>query len=67
MRKFACGVALAALALSTAPALADAPLVGIVSISATEANNARYITGAEAAVKETGWQISVIDAAGNAD
>jgi ribose transport system substrate-binding protein len=46
---------------------ADAPLVGIVSISATEANNARYISGAEAAAKELGWQISVIDAAGSAD
>ena len=67
MRKFTIGAALAALALSTAPVLADAPLVGIVSISATEANNARYITGAEAAAKETGWQVSVIDAAGNAD
>ena len=46
---------------------ADQPLVGIVSISATEANNARYIAGAEAAAKEIGWQVSVIDAAGNAD
>ena len=46
---------------------ADAPLVGIVSISATEANNARFITGAEAAAKELGWQVSVVDAAGSAD
>ena len=67
MRKFAIGAAFAALALAAVPARADAPLVGIVSISATEANNARYITGAQAAAKETGWQVSVIDAAGNAD
>ena len=46
---------------------ADQPLLGIVSISATEANNVRYIKGATAAAKEDGWQVSVIDAAGNAD
>jgi ribose transport system substrate-binding protein len=48
-------------------ALAEPSLVGIVSISATEANNARYISGAQAAAKEMGWTVSVIDAAGNAD
>ncbi|HTJ57901.1 MAG TPA: sugar ABC transporter substrate-binding protein [Devosiaceae bacterium] len=68
MKRIAISAALAALALSAAPVLADdAPLVGIVSISATEANNARYITGAQAAAKEIGWQVSVIDAAGSAD
>ena len=41
--------------------------MGIVSIAATEANNARYISGAQAAAKEIGWTVSVIDAAGNAD
>ena len=46
---------------------ADRPLLGIVSISANEANNARYIAGASAAAKEDGWQVSVIDAAGSAD
>ena len=46
---------------------ADQPLVGIVSISANEANNARYIAGAQAAAKEIGWQVAVVDAAGNAD
>lgn len=46
---------------------ADGPLLGVVSISATEANNARYIAGATAAAKEDGWTISVIDAAGSAD
>jgi ribose transport system substrate-binding protein len=68
MRQFVLGAAVAAIAVSIAPAWAeDAPLVGIVSISATEANNARYISGAEAAAKELGWQVSVIDAAGSAD
>ena len=62
-------LATAALSLVAAvPAFAaDQPLVGIVSISATEANNARYIAGAEAAAKQIGWQVSVVDAAGNAD
>jgi ribose transport system substrate-binding protein len=45
----------------------DSKLVGIVSISATEANNARYISGAQAAAKELGWEVNVIDAAGSAD
>jgi ribose transport system substrate-binding protein len=63
-----CVLGTAALSLTAAvPALADQPLVGIVSISATEANNARFIAGAQAAAKETGWQVSVVDAAGNAD
>ena len=67
MKKFAICSTIAAVALSAGAARADPPLVGIVSISANEANNARYITGAEAAAKEGGWQVSVIDAAGNAD
>ena len=45
----------------------DKPLLGIVSISATEANNVRYIAGATAAAEENGWTVSVIDAAGSAD
>ena len=67
MSKLAISAVLAAVTLSAIPALAEEPLVGIVSITATEANNARYITGAQAAAKEIGWQVSVIDAAGNAD
>jgi ribose transport system substrate-binding protein len=67
MKKIAFGIVLAAAALSAGPAFADGALVGIVSISATEANNARYITGAQAAAKENGWDISVVDAAGSAD
>lgn len=42
-------------------------LIGVVSIAATEANNMRYISGAEAAAKELGWTVSVVDAAGSAD
>ena len=55
------------LLLSVTAHAADKPLLGIVSISATEANNARYIKGAEAAGQEEGWTVSVVDAAGSAD
>ena len=58
----------AALALgASAATAADKPLIGIVSIAATEANNVRYIKGAEKAAAELGWEVSVIDAAGSAD
>ncbi|KQQ90260.1 substrate-binding domain-containing protein [Aureimonas sp. Leaf324] len=58
----------AGLAATLAPAVAqDKPLLGIVSISATEANNVRYIAGATAAAEKAGWTVSVIDAAGSAD
>src|SRR5664280_1198601 len=67
MRNLVVSVAAAIAALSVGPALAEPPLVGIVSISANEANNARYISGAQAAAKEMGWNVSVIDAAGSAD
>ena len=46
---------------------ADKPLLGLVSIAATEANNVRYIAGATAAANEDGWSVSVVDAAGSAD
>jgi len=67
MRKLVVSAAVAMAALSVGPVLAEPPLVGIVSITATEANNARYISGAQVAAKEIGWNVSVIDAAGNAD
>lgn len=57
----------AALATATPTAAQDKPLLGIVSITATEANNARYIKGAEKAAAEKGWEVSVIDAQGSAD
>lgn len=68
MRTMTFGIVAAALALSSTLAAAqDKPLIGIVSISATEANNVRYINGAAKAAEELGWQVSVVDAAGNAD
>ena len=68
MKKLTFGVVAAALAIATSSALAaDKPLIGIVSISANEANNARYIQGAQKAAEELGWQTNVVDAAGNAD
>jgi ribose transport system substrate-binding protein len=67
MNKLIVGV-LAGVALAAGAArAADAPLLGIVSIAATEANNVRYIAGATIAAKELGWTISVIDASGSAD
>ncbi|MDQ1606095.1 MAG: ribose transport system substrate-binding protein, partial [Microbacteriaceae bacterium] len=42
-------------------------LLGIVTITATDANNARVIQGATAAAKAAGWKVEVVDAAGNAD
>ncbi len=68
MRTSTLGFAVAALAVSGTLALAqDKPVIGIVSISATEANNVRYINGATKAADELGWTVSVVDAAGNAD
>jgi len=42
-------------------------LLGIVTITATDANNARVIAGATAAAEEAGWKVEVVDAQGNAD
>lgn len=68
MRTSKLGFALAAVALSGTLAFAEGkPIVGVVSISATEANNVRYINGATKAADELGWAVNVVDAAGNAD
>ena len=68
MRNLTLGLLAAAVTLSGSAAIAqDKPLLGIVSISATEANNVRYIQGATKAAEEMGWQVNVVDAAGNAD
>ncbi|TIT02560.1 sugar ABC transporter substrate-binding protein [Mesorhizobium sp.] len=68
MKNLACIIAVGALSLATAGAAAqDKPLLGIVSISATEANNVRYIQGATKAADEHGWKTNVVDAAGSAD
>lgn len=42
-------------------------LLGIVTITASDANNARVIAGATAAATAAGWKVEVVDAAGNAD
>lgn len=69
MKKLSLGVLAASLVMSVSGAAfaQDGMLVGLVSIAATEANNVRYISGAEKAAGELGWKISVIDAAGSAD
>ncbi|MEO8411271.1 MAG: sugar ABC transporter substrate-binding protein [Propionivibrio sp.] len=68
MRKITTGViALSLLTFANITVAADKPLLGIVSISATEANNVRYIKGATDAANELGSEVAVIDAAGNAD
>jgi ribose transport system substrate-binding protein len=68
MKNWTIGFFTASLTLTAGLAqAADQPLLGIVSIAATEANNVRYIAGANAAAKEDGWTVSVIDAAGSAD
>lgn len=69
MKRILLGISLIGLAAAAAmPATAqDTFLLGIVSISANEANNQRFIQGATKAAEERGWQVSVIDAAGSAD
>jgi ribose transport system substrate-binding protein len=57
----------AALMGATAAKAADKFLLGIVSISADEANNVRFIHGAQKAAGELGWEVSVVDAQGSAD
>ncbi len=42
-------------------------LLGIVSISASESNNARFITGAKEVAKQKGWRVEVVDADGSAE
>lgn len=67
MKAWTIAILSAGLALAGSAQAADKPLLGIVSIAATEANNVRYIAGATAAANEDGWTVSVIDAAGSAD
>lgn len=68
MKLVSLGLLVAAVAATALPARAeDKPLIGLVSIAATEANNVRYINGAKKAAEELGWEVSVVDAAGSAD
>ncbi|MDQ1585947.1 MAG: ribose transport system substrate-binding protein [Actinomycetota bacterium] len=42
-------------------------VLGIVTITATDSNNAKVIKGAKAAAVAAGWSVKVVDAQGNAD
>lgn len=42
-------------------------VLGIVTITATDSNNAKVIKGATAAAEAEGWTVKVVDAQGNAD
>jgi ribose transport system substrate-binding protein len=63
-----CAVAVVSTTALANPATAasKSKLLGIVSISANEANNARVIMGATSAAKAAGWKVRVIDAQGSA-
>jgi ribose transport system substrate-binding protein len=68
MKLISLGLLVAVAAVAASPSFAaDKPLVGLVSISATEANNVRFINGAKKAAEELGYDVSVVDAAGSAD
>lgn len=68
MKFVSLGLMVAALAATALPLHAEEkPLIGLVSIAATEANNVRYINGAKKAAEELGYEVSVVDAAGSAD
>ena len=41
--------------------------IAVVSISATESGNARYISGLQAACDERGWNLTILDANGSTD
>lgn len=41
--------------------------IAVVSISATESGNARYIAGLQAGCDERGWQLTIFDANGSTD
>jgi len=61
------GCAAGLMALAGSAEAQQKPLIGIVSISATESGNVRYIRGATKAADELGFRVSVVDASGNAD
>jgi ribose transport system substrate-binding protein len=63
----ACSVPDTTTPASGAAGTSDSTLLGIVTISATDANNARVIAGATEAAEKAGWTVEVVDAAGNAD
>ena len=67
-RKYIVVATAAALLLAGVSNASAAPkkLLGIVSITATDAGNARVIKGATAAATAAGWTVQVVDAQGNA-
>ena len=67
-RKYIVVATAAALLFAGVSSATAAPkkLLGIVSITATDSNNARVIKGATAAAKAAGWTVQVVDAQGNA-
>ncbi|MCV3768802.1 sugar ABC transporter substrate-binding protein [Rhizobium sp. TRM95796] len=68
MKLISLGLVAAAMSVTALSSQAEEkPLLGLVSIAATEANNVRYINGAKKAAEELGWEVSVVDAAGSAD
>jgi ribose transport system substrate-binding protein len=68
MKLISVGMLAVAMTATALPSFAaDKPLIGLVSIAATEANNVRYINGAKKAAEELGYEVSVVDAAGSAD
>lgn len=42
-------------------------VIGLVTITATDANNAKVIKGVKSAAAAAGWSVKVVDAQGNAD
>ncbi|MES1153050.1 MAG: substrate-binding domain-containing protein, partial [Dongia sp.] len=54
-------------ALAVSAKAEDKFLLGLVSITATEDNNHRFIEAATKEAAKLGWEVSVIDAQGNAD
>ncbi len=80
MRISLAGAAVAVTVLATAcssgtgPSSGSAPasgsvnkVIGIVTISATDSNNAKVIAGVKDAAQKKGWTVNVVDAQGNAD
>src|SRR5258708_21062741 len=68
MKKLSCFVCFALSVTATVGfAQNRGPLLGIVSIAPSEANNGRFIQGAQQRAAEYGWQVQVIDAQGVVD
>lgn len=60
-------IAVMAIGLAGCKSESEKFLVGVVSISPAEANNARFISGIKEEAAKDGWEVQVIDAHGSAD